>query len=84
MRLEPDVNEHRENPRRQFETAVEAVAACRRIVDEFLAGAFEPGMSATALYDLYKSFGDDPWVAGYGPESRIGDLLCVGVCSGAV
>ena len=41
----------------QFETADEAVAACRSIVDEFLAGAFEPGMSATALYDLYTSFG---------------------------
>ncbi|ANW00114.1 hypothetical protein LMTR13_07855 [Bradyrhizobium icense] len=44
----------------QFETAEEAIAACRSIVDDFLAGAFKPGMSATALYDLYRSFGDDP------------------------
>ena len=42
----------------QFETADEAVAACRAIVEEFLTSAFEQGMSATALYDLYKSFGD--------------------------
>jgi len=45
----------------QFETSDEAVAACRSIVDDFLAGAFEPGMSATALYGLYTSFGDDPF-----------------------
>ena len=47
----------------QFETADEAIAACRSIVDEFLAGAFKPCMSATALYDLYKSFGVDPFIA---------------------
>jgi hypothetical protein len=45
-----------------FETADEAVAARRSIVDDFLAGAFKPGMSATALYGLYTSFGDDPFV----------------------
>jgi hypothetical protein len=45
-----------------FATADEALAACRSIVDEFLVDAFEPGMSAAALYDLYKSFGDDPFI----------------------
>jgi hypothetical protein len=45
-----------------LETADEAVAACRSIVNDFLAGAFKPGMSATALYGLYTSFGDDPFV----------------------
>ena len=44
----------------QFETAEEAIAACRSIVDDFLAGAFEPGMSATALWDVYRDFGDAP------------------------
>ena len=52
----------------QFETAAEAVAACQRIVDDFLASVFEPGMSATALYDLYKSFGDDPFVVPADPK----------------
>jgi hypothetical protein len=53
----------------QFETAAEAVAACRFIVDEFLVGALEPGMSATALYDLYTSFGDDPFVVSADPKA---------------
>jgi hypothetical protein len=52
-----------------FETADEAVAACRSIVDEFLAGAFEPGMAATALYDLYTSFGDDPFIVPADPKA---------------
>jgi hypothetical protein len=52
----------------QFEAADEAVAACRKIVDEFLAGAIEPGISTTALYDLYKSFGDDPFVVPADPK----------------
>jgi hypothetical protein len=46
----------------KFETAAEAIAACQRIVDDFLAGAFEPGMSATALWDVYRDFGDDPFI----------------------
>jgi hypothetical protein len=45
-----------------FETADEAVAACKKIVDEFLIGEFKPGMTPAALYDMYKSFGDDPFV----------------------
>lgn len=45
-----------------FETADEAVAACRAIVDEFLAEAFRPGMSATDLHDQYVHFGDDPFI----------------------
>ena len=53
----------------QFETVSEAIAACRIIVDEFLAGAFEPGMSAMTLYDLYTSFGDDPFVVCDDPKA---------------
>jgi hypothetical protein len=52
----------------QFETAAEAIAACRAIVDDFLDGVVEPGVSAAALYDLYMSFGDDPFVVPVNPK----------------
>ena len=51
-----------------FGTAEEAVAACKGIVDEFLAGAFIPGMSPEALYEQYVSFGDDPFVVPVNPN----------------
>lgn len=46
----------------------EALAACRRIVDEFLAGGLEPGMSPAALYERYTMFGDDPFVVPVDPK----------------
>ncbi|WP_354125271.1 MULTISPECIES: hypothetical protein [unclassified Bradyrhizobium] len=45
-----------------FETAEEALAACENIVNEWLVGAFESGMSSEALYERYIHFGDDPFV----------------------
>ena len=45
-----------------FATAEEALAACRSIVDGFLIDAFEPGMSADALYESYTAFGEDPFI----------------------
>src|SRR6185369_2519559 len=68
----------------QFETSDEAVGACRSIVDDFLAGAFEPCVSATALYGLYTCFGDDPFHCSSRVERRIGGLLSVAICAGAV
>jgi hypothetical protein len=52
-----------------LEIAVEAVAASKAFVDELLAGVFKPGMSATTLYDLYTSFGDDPFVVSADPKA---------------
>ncbi len=46
----------------QFETADEALAVCRVIVDDFLADAIKPGMSSAALWERYKMFGEDPFV----------------------
>src|SRR4051812_10883819 len=46
----------------EFETAHEALAACHFIVGQFLDSAFEPGMTAAALYERYVSFGDDPFI----------------------
>ena len=36
-----------------FSTAEEAIAACKRIVDEDLEQALKPGMSAAELYESY-------------------------------
>lgn len=51
-----------------FESAEEAVAACRAIVDLWLAEAFEPGMTGEALWERYTLFGDDPWVQALDPK----------------
>lgn len=43
-----------------------AIKACRRIVDELLESSYQEGMTAEALYETYKMFGDDPWIEGGG------------------
>jgi hypothetical protein len=45
-----------------FETADEAVAACKLIVDGCLTRMLKPDMTAAALYELYVTFGEDPYV----------------------
>lgn len=45
-----------------FEDADTAVDHCRRIVDEYLASALEPGMTSGALYKSYAMFGEDPYI----------------------
>lgn len=65
----------------QFETA-DAIAACKAIVDDFLAGAFEPGTSATALYDLYRGFGPDPSLSPCIQKSRLWSFLALGTMLG--
>ena len=51
-----------------FATHDEAVEAARKVVDEYLASAYEPGMAVSALYDSYKSFGEDPFITSTGSE----------------
>lgn len=48
----------------KFETLESAIAACKRIVDEFLETALKPGITADELYRQYTSFGDDPYIIG--------------------
>ena len=48
----------------EFATADLALEQCRRIVDEYLASDYEPGMSAAVLFFRYQSFGEDPIVVG--------------------
>ena len=54
----------------EFATWTEAVAAARGIVDRCLAEHYRPGMAAEALFSLYTSFGDDPYVVPEPPGSR--------------
>lgn len=51
-----------------FDTLEAAVAACRKIVDDFLTSNYEPGMTADSLYQYYTGFGTDPFIVG--GESR--------------
>jgi len=50
----------------EFETLEGALAAARAVVDEWLAGALEPGMTADELSKKYLLFGDDPFIVGPG------------------
>ena len=44
----------------EFESLAEAIAACKKIVDDCLNGEYKSGMTAEALYSSYTMFGDDP------------------------
>jgi hypothetical protein len=45
-----------------FETCEDAVAACKKIVDEFLEKGYKKGMSFKELYEGYTGFGEDPFI----------------------
>jgi hypothetical protein len=45
-----------------FSTLDAAIAASKKIVDEYLRSAYQPGMSAPDLYRSYVSFGKDPFI----------------------
>lgn len=47
-----------------FYTIEEALAACRKIVDDYLASAHKSGMAASELYASYIEFGEDPFIVG--------------------
>jgi hypothetical protein len=46
----------------EFQDCESAVAACKRIVDDFLLGTHQAGMSADELWAQYAAFGEDPAV----------------------
>lgn len=46
----------------EFATAEDAIRAAQRIVDEYLADAYRPGMTADVLFRSYTSFGEDPFI----------------------
>ena len=46
----------------EFETYEDAHAAAEKVVDDFLDSAYRNGMSAKALFDSYKMYGEDPFI----------------------
>jgi hypothetical protein len=44
-----------------------AVAACKRIVDEFL-NSSEKGRTAKQLFETYRAMGEDPWIQTSDPQ----------------
>jgi hypothetical protein len=47
-----------------FSTWDEAVAACKRIVDEDLARPYKPGLSSEESFETYVRFGEYPFIVG--------------------
>ena len=47
----------------EFDSADKAIAAAKKIVDEFLDSNHKPRQSAEELLAAYKSFGEDPWIS---------------------
>jgi hypothetical protein len=45
-----------------YPTPEEALATCRKLVDESLLAEYRNGQTAEKLFDRYQSFGDDPFV----------------------
>jgi hypothetical protein len=55
---------------KSFLNVEEAVAECKRIVDADLQGYLKPDITAAELYDMYTSFGDDPFIVGVDPNAQ--------------
>lgn len=53
----------------EFTTCYEAIAACKAIVDEYLASAYKPGMNSSELLFSYHIFGEDPFIIS-GPDCK--------------
>ena len=53
-----------------FPTCEAATSACKSIVDEYLAGAYEPGMNSSELLYSYHTFGEDPFILSDDPYCK--------------
>ena len=55
-----------------FDTAEEALAACRQVVERSLRHILthEPDLTAAELASQYRAFGKDPWIS-----PRVGDFV---------
>jgi len=54
----------------EFDTREEALAAAKKIVDEFLDPSYEPWMTAHEMYEGYVMFGEDPFIVPDDPADR--------------
>ena len=46
----------------EFDTLEEAIRACKKVVDDFLESAYQPGMTVGELLQQYTFFGEDPFI----------------------
>jgi hypothetical protein len=53
-----------------FNTCEAAIAACKRIVDEFLLSSLESPRTHDELLTLYTIFGEDPFIQSPDPNCR--------------
>lgn len=58
-----------------YGTLEEALLACKKIVDDFLAEGYKPGMAAEELYGEYISMGQDPFIRRPAIESEMGNAF---------
>jgi hypothetical protein len=47
----------------EFRDCQGAIAACKKIVDEFLLANYRPGMASGELWQQYSFFGEDPFIS---------------------
>ena len=48
----------------KFDTLEEAIEACKKVVDEYLNDAYQPGMTSDELLTSYVLYGEDPFIVG--------------------
>lgn len=53
----------------EYKTEEEAISVCKQIVDDYLLGAYQPGMTAEQLCESYMNFGEDPFIRGLSKEN---------------
>lgn len=46
----------------EFDSCAAAIAACEKLVDDYLLSAYKPGMTVQELWASYTTFGDDPFI----------------------
>ena|SRR5688500_13460771 len=65
---------HMENGERyklgEFDTCEAAIAACKKVVDDFLIPTYEPHHTQEELWKLYTTFGDDAFIVTEDPACR--------------
>jgi hypothetical protein len=52
-----------------FPTLEAAIEASKKIVDEYLLSAYQPGMTIGALLESYTFFGEDPYIVATAGEA---------------
>ena len=48
----------------EYDTCLEAVEACKKIVDEFIDKGYSEGISFKEMWQGYMMFGEDPFIQG--------------------